>query len=88
MRASPLFSASSDSCTLRNSTSPATVSSTPRPTRLNKGWPSCSSSCCIWWLMADCDRYSSSAAREKLPSLAAASKPLSRRKDGIRGLFI
>ncbi len=50
--------------------------------------PSCSSSCWIWWLIADCDRCSSSAAREKLPRRAAASKPISNFREGTRCMEI
>ena len=53
---------------------PATVSSTLRVPRKNRGAPSSSSSPLIWRLTAGCVRCSSSAAAEKLERRATASK--------------
>jgi hypothetical protein len=52
---------------------PWSVRATDLPSRLNKGTPSHTSSALIWWLTAPCVTDSSSAAREKLSSLPAAS---------------
>ncbi len=62
---------------------PSGVVSTARWRRVSSRRPTCSSSSRTWWLIADCVRCSSSAARVKLLSRAVASKALSSTKFGI-----
>ena len=61
--------------TRSNSWRPSPVSSTPRALRTNRRWPSRSSSPRIWWLSALTVRCRDSAARDRLPMRAAATKP-------------
>ena len=81
-QAAPMMSKASAS--ERASCCPLGVGIVWRPSRSNSERPNHCSSCRTWWLTADCVTFSSSAAREKLPERAAASKQRSALSDGRR----